>query len=115
VNGTEFAQHRIEAFGRGDLEALVGDYTAESTILTPMGNMVGADMARSMISGFLEEFGMQGTTFEVIRTNGTDRVAHFAWKAETPKTSYRFGSETYILDDDGKVSVHVFDGDMVPK
>ena len=115
MNGTEFAEHRIDAFGRGALDELVNDYTPTSVIITPMGNMVGAEQARGMISGFVTEFGMPGTTFEVLSKSGTDRVAHFTWKAETPKTSYRFGSEVYFLDEDGKVIAHVFSGEMSPK
>jgi len=115
MTGEEFVRRRLEAFGRGDVEALVGDYTDRSVILTPMGNMIGAAQVRPLLSGFVAEFGMSGTTFEILRTNCTDRVAHFAWRAETPKTSYRFGTETYVLDGDGKVLTHIFDGDMSPK
>jgi hypothetical protein len=115
MNAADFVKRRIEAFGRGDVDTLVGDYTPSSVIMTPMGNMTGAEQVRGMISGFVQEFGMKGTTFEVLRQNTTDRVGHFAWRAETPKNSYRFGAETYFLDANGKVAVHVFDGDIVPK
>lgn len=115
MNGEEFIQHRLDAFGRGAVDELVSDYTAQSIVMSPMGNMVGPEQARGMISGFVTEFSMPGTTFEVLNTNGTDRVAHFAWKAETPKTSYRFGNETYVLDENGKILVHVFNADMTPK
>lgn len=115
MKGEEFVSRRLDAFGRGDVDALVGDYTDRSVIMTPMGNMVGTAQVRQMMSGFVAEFGMEGTTFEILRTNCTDSVAHFAWKAETPKTSYRFGTETYILDGDGKIVTHIFDGDMTPK
>ena len=113
MDAAAFAQHRIDAFGRGDVEALANDYTATSKIMTPMGNMVGRDMARGMIAGFVKEFG--NVKLEVLRINGEGNVAHFAWKAETPKTIYRFGNETYFLDAGGKILVHVFDGDMQPK
>ena len=115
MNSAEFIERRIEAFGRGDIDAMVDDYTEESVIMTPMGNMVGAGQVRQMITRFVAEFGIQGTTLEVIRKNSTEHVAHFAWKAETARTIFKFGNETYFLDKDGKVIVHVFDGDMIPK
>ena len=83
--------------------------------MTPMGNLTGGAQARQVIAGWLEEFAMPGVTFEVIRSNCTDTIAHLAWRGETPKTSYRFGTETYILDGNGKVITHIFDGDMAPK
>ena len=72
MNSAEFLEHRLDAFGRRDIDALVNDYTAESVIMTPMGNMIGSEQARQMIAGFVAEFGMQGTTFEVIRKNSTE-------------------------------------------
>lgn len=115
MNGSEFVQRRLDAFGRGAVDELADDYTETSIIMSPMGNLVGREQARALLAGFITEFGMPGTTFEVLMTNSTDRVGHFSWKAETPKMSYRFGNETYVLDDHGKIAVHVFDGDMTPK
>ena len=115
MDGAQFVEHRLDAFGRGALDELVDDYTPTSVIITAMGNMVGVEQARAMISAFVTEFGMPGTTFEVTGKNSAGQVAHFTWKAETPKTSYRFGSEVYFLDENGKVMTHVFSGDISPK
>jgi ketosteroid isomerase-like protein len=113
MDSTAFAQHRIDAFNRGDVDALVNDYTPNSMIITPMGNMTGPEMARQMIAGFVQEFGDR--KLEIIKINSAGNVAHFSWKAETPKTMFSFGNETYFLDSGGKIIAHVFDGVMSPK
>ena len=92
MKGHDFVSRRLDAFGRGDIDALVADYTDTAVIMTPMGNMTGGAQARQVITGWLQEFAMPGVTFEVLHRNCTDNVAHFSCKAETPKTSYRFGN-----------------------
>lgn len=114
TDAESFAQARLAAFGTGDLDALVGQYTEDAVIVTPLGAITGADNIRAMIEGILAEFGAPGTTFNLMTTQAVGDVVAFTWSAETPANSYSFASDNFVLRD-GKAAYHIFAAHVQPK
>ena len=47
-------KHHLEAFGSGDMEAILSDYTEESFVITQDGTVRGIDAIREMFTGLLQ-------------------------------------------------------------
>lgn len=114
MDAAAFAQARLAAFGTGDLDALVGQYTEDAAIVTPQGVIKGADNIRAMIEAILAEFGAPGTSFNLMTTQAVGDVVAFTWSAETGKAVYPFASDNFVLRD-GKAAYHIFAAQVQPK
>lgn len=95
----KFAAARLAAFGRGDIAALLAQYSDDAVVITPSGVLRGRDQIRGMIEGIVSEFGQAGVTFELLSQNAIDPVVAFTWKARTASNDYELGAETYVLQD----------------
>jgi len=110
--GSIFADARLAAFQRGDVNTVIGMYRDDAVIITPQGQVKGAAIAAMMVALF-DEFAQPGTTFELLYRHETGDVANFVWKAKTRKTVYEFCAETYVLKD-GKIAVQTFSAQTRP-
>lgn len=99
MTAKEFAEARLAAFGKGDVEAIVAQYSETAMVITPMGLMRGKEQIRPMIEGIIGEFGQPGATFNLVFQAAEGDVVTFVWHAETAKNVYDLGVETYVLKD----------------
>lgn len=95
----KFAAERLAAFSRGDVPALLAQYSEDAVVITPSGVLRGRDQIRGMIEGIVSEFGQAGVTFELLSQSAVDPVVAFTWKARTASNDYELGAETYVLQD----------------
>jgi len=114
MTSQEFANARLAAFGRGDVNALVAQYADDAIVITPQGTLRGPAQIRGMIEGIIAEFAQPGVSFDLIHRAVEGPVANFVWRAETGKNVWDLGAETYVLKD-GKVAFQTFAGKMQPK
>ncbi len=109
---TNFADARLAAFQRGDVNTVIGQYRDDAVVVTPQGQVKGQAIAAMMVALF-DEFAQPGTSFELLYRQETGDVANFVWRARTSKTVYEFCAETYVLKD-GKVAVQTFSAQTRP-
>ncbi|NKB72576.1 MAG: nuclear transport factor 2 family protein [Candidatus Latescibacteria bacterium] len=91
--------HHLEAFGSGDVEGIVSDYSEDSVILTQGGALKGLDAIRGAFTGMVAEFSKPGMTFEMLQMNIEGEVAFIIWKAETADNIYELGTDTFVIRD----------------
>ena len=114
MTAQQFADARLAAFGKGDAEALIAQYSDDATVFTPMGVLHGAAQIRPMIEGVIGEFAQPGTTFKLISQAAEGSTVAFVWQAETAKNVYDLGVETYVIAD-GKAVYQTLITKMKPK
>lgn len=94
-----FLADRLAAFGSGNVDALVAQYADDAVVITPMGTVSDKAGIRSLLQGVVQEFSLPGTKFTLISETAIGDVVTFTWSAETAKTVYDLGAETYVLKD----------------
>jgi ketosteroid isomerase-like protein len=110
----EFADARLAAFGRGDVNAIVAQYADDAIVITPQGTLRGQAQIRGMIEGIIAEFAQPGVKFDLISRAAEGPVANFTWSAETNANVWDLGAETYVLAN-GRIAFQTFAGKMRPK
>ena len=99
MTAQQFADARLAAFGKGDVNALMAQYSDDATVFSPMGVMHGKDQIRPMIEAVVGEFSQPGTTFKLNSQAAEGANVAFVWQAETSKNVYDLGVETYVISD----------------
>ncbi len=94
--------HHLGAFGAGDVEGILSDYTEQSVIILPTGILRGKKSIKGLFDGFVEEFSQQPTVFKLVTSTVSGDVAYIVWTAETPLSSYSFASDTFVVEN-GKI------------
>jgi ketosteroid isomerase-like protein len=111
---TDVLNHHLEAFGKGDLEGLLSDYTDTSIVFTPQGVLRGVREIRPVFAAFIEEFGKPGATFTMDRQAVEGEAAYLIWSAETADNVYAYATDTFIVRN-GKIAIQSFAGKIEPK
>lgn len=107
-------QHHLEAFGKGDLAAILADYTDESILITPDTTLRGPVEMRSLFEGMFAEFAKPGTSFAMKSQTIEGETAYIVWTAETADNVYELGTDTFIVRD-GKIAIQTFAAKIAPK
>ena len=110
----KFAADRLEAFGRGDVAALVAQYGDTATVVGPAGVLRGCDQIRGMVEAIIAEFAQPGVTFELLSRHAIGPVVSFTWTALTGSNRYHLGAETYVLED-GVAVFQTFAAHVTPR
>jgi len=106
--------HHLQAFGNGDLDEIMADFTDDSVLFTPGGPLKGLDAIRGLFVGMFEEFGKPGMSFEMLQQDVEGDCAYIMWKAETADNVYEIGTDTFVVQG-GKITYQSFCGKIVPK
>lgn len=106
--------HHLKAFGDGDMEAILSDYTEESVMLTPNGPLKGHEQLEPAFAGLFEEFAKPGASFTIQQRIIEGNVAYIVWTAETADNVYEQGTDTFVVRD-GKIAVQSFTPKVTPK
>lgn len=107
------ARHQ-QAFGSGDIEAMIGGYSADAVMLTPGGLVRGADALRPVFEGLFAEWGKPTTKFEMKQEIVDGEYAYMFWDAETDDNIYEGGMDAFVIRD-GKKIAHFFSAKITPK
>jgi len=101
-NAGEIFAHHLEAFGAGDLDEILVDYTPDTLMIYGDRIWRGLDGARDFFSLWLSEWIPAGSRFDVIDQHTVDSVVYLTWTAESEKYVFDFGTDTFVMRD-GKV------------
>ena len=114
MTAQHFADARLAAFGAGDIDTLLAQYSGDAMVFTPMGVLQGPAQIRTLLEPTLADFGQQGTTFDLKSVVAEGNTVALVWSAETPTTHYALGVETYVLAD-GKAVYQTLVVDAAPR
>jgi ketosteroid isomerase-like protein len=106
--------HHLNCFGEGDLAGIMADYTAESRLFTPDGQLHGSEAIRRFFVRLFEEFAKPGVSFEMLRQEVHGDTAYIVWKGETADNRFELGTDTFIVQN-GKIVTQTFAGKISPK
>jgi hypothetical protein len=106
--------HHLQAFGSGDMEAILSDYTADSVLMTPGGTLRGQDELRPLFQTLFTEFAKPGATFAISQRVIEGEVAYIVWTAETADNVYELATDTFVVRN-GKIVAQSFAAKVTAK
>ncbi|WP_436346318.1 nuclear transport factor 2 family protein [Natronorubrum sp. FCH18a] len=107
-------EHHLEAFGNQDLEAVMEDYTDESTIVTTMGTFRGLEEIEGLFADLFDEFDDPDASITIDEQLVEDEFGYIVWTAETPENVYEFATDTFHIPEE-TISFQTFAGKISPK
>ena len=100
-------QHHLEAFGNGDLAAILSDYSDDSILVTPETTLRGPAEMGPFFEGLFADFATPGTSFAMKTQTVEGEIAYIVWTAETGDNVYELGTDTFLVRD-GKIAVQTY-------
>ncbi len=110
----DILEHHLASFDRGDLDAIMEDYTADSVLFTPGGVLKGPAAIRGLFVKMFAEFAKPGASFKMLRQDVEGEGAYILWEAETADNVYELGTDTFVVRG-GKIVLQGFAGKITPK
>jgi ketosteroid isomerase-like protein len=107
--------HHLAAFGAGDVDEILKDYTDDSLLITATGTIAGLGPLREAFTGFLGGLFAPGTyefTMDAERIEG--EVAFITWHADCASSDVPFAADTFLVRD-GKIAVQTIAAKIDPK
>ena len=106
--------HHLQAFGAGDVDGILSDYTEDSILLIPDATARGPDEMRAVFTNFVTEIIPPGSDFQMSKQAVEGEVAYIVWSASSPNYDVPLGTDTFIVRD-GKIMLQTFAGQIIPK
>lgn len=94
--------HHLNAFGARDVDAILEDYTEDSTIIIPNAVIKGLDNIRDIFVNLTQNILPEGSDFELVEKVVIDDIAYLIWNAESNGYKIPFASDTFVFED-GKI------------
>ena len=110
----EVLEHHLQAFGAGDLDGILDDYTEKSIIITPDGVRRNREEMSEFFSMLFAEFAKPGMSFSMDQQVADGDIAYIRWTAETADNVYELGTDTFLIRD-GKIVTQTFAAKTTPK
>lgn len=96
----EVLDRHLAAFGAGDLEAVMADYTGDSVMVTANGVAAGLDEIRAGFTRLFSGLFAPGTyEFILDATVVSGEIALITWHATCAAAEIPFGSDTFVIRD----------------
>ena len=96
--------HHLEALMAWDIDAILADYSDDSTIFTPQATVTGIDDIRQFFGGMQELIQKLLASFELVRRDANDEVAYLVWSAGDIAP---LGTDTFVVRN-GKIVTQTF-------
>ena len=106
--------HHLEAFENQDLEAVMEDYTDDSTIVTNMGTFRGLEEIEGLFTELFEEFDDPEASIAMEEQLVEGEFGYIVWTGETPANDYEFATDTFHIPEDA-IAFQTFAGKIEPK
>jgi len=103
----EVLDHHLQAFGEGDLEAILKDYNEDSILCTQDGVLEGLHEIKPLFESFFAEFAKPGASFGMDHQTVRGELAFIVWHAESADRHFDLGTDTFIIRD-GKIVAQTF-------
>lgn len=107
--------HHLAAFGAGDVDEILADYTDESVLITPRGVTRGLDALRAAFTAMFSGLFAPGTyEFDLDAEHVDGDVAHITWHATCATMEIPLGTDTFVIRD-GRILTQTFAAHMIPR
>jgi ketosteroid isomerase-like protein len=114
VTTKEALQIHMDAFGKGDMDAMLGGYADDAVMFTPNGIVQGKDALRPVFTALFAEWGKPTTKFTLKQNLVSGEYAYIFWDAETDDNIYEGGMDAFHIRGGRKLS-HFFSAKITPK
>lgn len=89
--------HHLTAFGKGDVDEMLKDYTDDSVLVGPGETLRGYDAVRALFSGWFETLFRPGTyAFTMDRLEIEGDFAYIIWHSECEEADVTLGTDTFV-------------------
>lgn len=107
--------HHLHAFGAGDVDEILVDYTEDSILMTPDATITGLDGLRAAFAGLFGGIFTPGTyTFTMDTMTVEGDVAYIVWHAGCATQDIVLGTDTFVVRD-GKIATQTYTTKVEPK
>ncbi len=107
-------ENHLARFAAGDLDGLMADYSEESVLFTPTGQVAGTRAIRGLMSGLFAEFAKPGARFTLEHLSVSGEVGFIVWSAETADNRYEFATDTFLVRG-GRIRSQSFAAKLAPR
>ena len=107
-------EHHTKALGRGDLNAVLADYSSDAILFTKDGAFKGLGAIRPVFAALTSEFRKPGLKVNTTQHLIDDDYAYLLWTAETADNIYEMGTDTFVVRG-GKIVAQSFTAKVTPK
>ena len=97
--------HHLEALRNNDLVELMKDYTEDSEVWTPDGEMIGLNAISALFANAFTLFPKGHTTIEVKKTIAKGNKVYVVWTADSPTITVSFAADNFEINE-GKILWH---------
>ncbi len=104
----------LQAFGNGDVDAIMTDYDEAAVLIMPDGPLRGTVEIRSGFESLLADLPPGSTTLEVSKQIVEGEIAYIVWSGESEKLKIPFATDTFVVRD-GKIVAQTFTPQMEKK
>lgn len=107
--------HHLAAFGAGDVDEILKDYTEDSLLITAGGPIRGLGPLREAFAGFFGGLFAPGTyEFTLDAEHVEGEIANIVWHARCAAADVPLGTDTFLVRD-GKIAVQTFAAKIDPR
>ncbi|MDS0477049.1 nuclear transport factor 2 family protein [Natrinema sp. 1APR25-10V2] len=110
----DILEHHLEAFEAQDLDAVMEDYTDESTVVTTMGTFRGREEIEGLFEDLFDEFDDPDASITMDEQRVEGEFGYIVWHGETPANEYEFATDTFHIPED-VIRFQTFAGQITPK
>jgi ketosteroid isomerase-like protein len=107
--------HHLQAFGAGDVDEILADYTEDSVLMTPDMTITGLDGLRAGFTAFFGGIFKPGTyefTMDEMKVEGD--VAYIVWHATCADADITLATDTFVVRD-GKIATQTYTAKVEPR
>lgn len=104
--------NHLNSFQLNDLNAVMGDYTNESVLITQDGTYRGLDAIKSFFVRLIIHFPKDKSSFDLDSLVIEDEFVYIVWHARTPSLNVPLGSDTFVICN-GKIHQQTFVGQLI--
>ncbi|HET8564464.1 MAG TPA: nuclear transport factor 2 family protein [Candidatus Binatia bacterium] len=104
-----------QAFGAGDIEAIMADYAGDALLITPDGTLKGQAQIRSLFAQiFTNMFPPASSSLKLAKQVVEGEMAYILWSGSSPLYNASFATDTFVIRD-GKIVAQTFAAQLEAK
>lgn len=97
TTANEVFEHHLSAFGAGDIDEILTDYTEETIMIYGDKVWRGLDGAREFFHMWIDDLLPAGSRFDVIDRHAVDDWLYITWTAESDNYKFDYGTDTFLI------------------